>query len=390
MTGDGANMAAAESLPGWKDKVLFTPGPLTTSQTVKQAMLRDLGSRDHEFIGIVRDIRRRLVELGQVTEQEYTAIPIQGSGTYGLEAVVSSAIPRRGKLMVVINGAYGRRIAKMASILGIETQALEFPENVKPDLKQIEALLQAEGDIAMLAVVHCETTTGIVNPIAEIGALAKRAGVDYFVDAMSSFGAIPLDLARCHIDYLVSSANKCIEGVPGFSFVLARLDCLKQTQGYARSLSLDLHGQWSGLEQNGQFRFTPPTHALLAFHQALLELEAEGGVQGRAARYEANYGTLVQGMRKLGFHEYLAPADQGYIITSFRYPDDPKFSFDRFYDLLNARGYVIYPGKVSDADCFRIGNIGRLTEPDVKDLLAVIADVCKTMDVTLKPAGAQG
>ena len=383
-------MAAAESLPGWKDKVLFTPGPLTTSQTVKQAMLRDLGSRDHEFIGIVRDIRCRLVELGQVTEQEYTAIPIQGSGTYGLEAVVSSAIPQRGKLMVVINGAYGRRIAKMASILGIKTHGLEFPENVKPDLKQIEAFLQVEGDIAMLAVVHCETTTGIVNPIAEIGALAKRAGVHYFVDAMSSFGAIPLDLARCHIDYLVSSANKCIEGVPGFSFVLARLDCLKRTQGYARSLSLDLHGQWSGLERNGQFRFTPPTHALLAFHQALLELEAEGGVQGRAARYEANHRTLVQGMRKLGFQEYLAPVDQGYIITSFRYPDDPNFSFDRFYDSLNARGYVIYPGKVSDADCFRIGNIGRLTEPDVKDLLAIIADVCKMMDVTLKPAGAQG
>jgi 2-aminoethylphosphonate-pyruvate transaminase len=292
--------------------------------------------------------------------------------------------------VVVVNGAYGHRIAKMASILGIDTQVLEFAENTKPDLKQIEAVLQADPKISMLAVVHCETTTGIVNPIAEIGTLAKAAGVDYFVDAMSSFGAIPVNLSRCQIDYLVSSANKCIEGVPGFSFVLARLDCLKRTKGYARSLSLDLYGQWEGLEGNGQFRFTPPTHALLAFHQALLELGAEGGIEGRAARYEANYRTLVQGMRHLGFQEYLTPADQGYIITSFRYPDDPNFNFDRFYDLLNARDYVIYPGKVSDADCFRIGNIGRLGKSDVKDLLAVIEDTLKVMAVTLKPAVVTG
>jgi 2-aminoethylphosphonate-pyruvate transaminase len=301
-----------------------------------------------------------------------------------MEAVVSSAIPRGGKLLVVVNGAYGRRIAKMASIQGIETQVLECAENTKPDLAQIEAALQADSKVSMLAVVHCETTTGIVNPIVEIGALAKKAGVDYFVDAMSSFGAIPVNLSRCQIDYLVSSANKCVEGVPGFSFVLARLGCLKQTQGYSRTLSLDLYDQWKGLEGNGQFRFTPPTHILLAFHQALLELEAEGGVEGRGARYEANYRTLIQGMRVLGFEEYLAPADQGYIITSFRYPGDPNFKFDRFYDLLNARGYVIYPGKVSDADCFRIGNIGRLTESDVKDLLGVIGDVLNAMAVTLK------
>jgi 2-aminoethylphosphonate-pyruvate transaminase len=307
-----------------------------------------------------------------------------------LEAVVSSAIPRRGRLVVVVNGAYGRRIAKMANVLGIETHVLEFPENVKPDLQQIDTVLQADGDITMLAVVHCETTTGIVNPIAEIGALTKAAGVDYFVDAMSSFGAIPVNLARCHIDYLVSSANKCIEGVPGFSFVLARLSRLKQTQGYARSLSLDLYDQWSGLERNGQFRFTPPTHTLLAFYQALLELEAEGGVAGRAARYEENYYVLVAGMRKLGFQEYLTPHDQGYIITSFRYPDDPDFNFHQFYDLLNARGYVIYPGKVSDAECFRIGNIGRIAESDVKDLLAAIAEVLAEIGIEPRVVGTTG
>lgn len=377
-------MADRTNLPGWKDKVLFTPGPLTTSRTVKRAMLRDLGSRDHEFIDIVRDIRRRLVELGGVTEQEYTAIPMQGSGTFGLEAVVSSTVARNGKLAIIINGAYGRRLAKMASVLGIDTYLLEFPENTKPDLKEIDALLLSHSDINMLAVVHCETTTGIINPIAEIGTLAQAAGVQYFVDAMSSFGAVPIDLARCHIDYMVSSANKCIEGVPGFSFILARLTSLKQTEGYARTLSLDLYDQWRGLEHNGQFRFTPPTHMLLAFHEALLELEAEGGIQGRAIRYKANYGVLVWGMRELGFDEYLAPEDQGYIITSFRYPGDTRFNFQQFYDLLNARGYIIYPGKVSDADCFRIGNIGRIGESDVRDLLAAIANILETMGIRLK------
>ncbi len=374
-------MSTSAPLPGSKDRILFTPGPLTTSRTVKQAMLRDLGSRDHEFIGIVRDMRRRLVELGGATEAQYTAIPVQGSGTFGLEAVVSSTIPQGGKLLVVVNGAYGKRIAKIASILRIETHVVECPENHKPDLNRLQSELAADRSVSMIAVVHCETTTGIVNPIREIGTIAHAAGVKYFVDAMSSFGAIPVSLPECHIDYLVSSANKCIEGVPGFAFVLARLDALQKTKGYARSLSLDLYDQWAGLEGNGQFRFTPPTHAILAFHQALLELEAEGGVAGRAARYESNYRALVAGMRELGFEEYLATEDQGYIITSFRYPHDQRFGFADFYDRLNARGYVIYPGKVSDADCFRIGNIGRIFESDVRDLLAAIAEALRAMGI---------
>ncbi len=381
-------MKSTTPLSGWKDRLLFTPGPLTTSRPVKQAMLRDLGSRDHEFIAVVHDVRRRLVALGQTTQKQYTAIPMQGSGTFALEAVVSSVVPPDGKLMVVINGAYGRRIARIASVLGIETIAVEFPENCCVDVEEVQRQLDAHGNVALLAVVHCETTTGIVNPIEPIGAAAKAAGAKYFVDAMSSFGAIPVSLPGCHIDYLVSSANKCIEGVPGFAFVLARLASLKDTKGYARSLSLDLYDQWAGLEKNGQFRFTPPTHAILAFHQALLELETEGGAAGRAARYQANYETLVAGMRHMGFKEYLAPQDQGYIITSFRYPDDPAFDFERFYDALNARGYVIYPGKVSDADCFRIGNIGRIFESDVQDLLGVVKDVVQECGIKLKPQEA--
>jgi len=374
-------MAKSKQISGWKDKILFTPGPLTTSQSVKQAMLRDLGSRDSEFIRLIKEIRQKLVELGQVSPEEFTAIILQGSGTFGLEAVVSSTIPPDGKLLVIINGAYGKRIEKIASTLKIETVIVESPEDNKPDLKKISAALQEDSRITNVAVVHCETTTGIINPIKEIGSLVKAAGAKYFVDAMSSFGAVPINLDECNIDYLVSSANKCIEGVPGFSFILAKLSSLMETKIYARSLSFDLLDQYQGLEKNGQFRFTPPTHALIAFRQALAELELEGGVKGRAARYKANYEKLVAGMREMGFKEYLRPEDQGNIITSFRFPSDPNFNFEEFYDRLNSKDYVIYPGKVSNADCFRIGNIGRIFETDIRDLLAAIRETITEMDI---------
>jgi len=366
-----------------KDKILFTPGPLTTSQTVKQAMLRDLGSRDIEFIGLVKDIRHKLIELGQASLDEYTTVLMQGSGTFGLEAVVSSTVPTDGKLLVIINGAYGKRLAKIASVLKIQTLTHEYSESTTPDLDEIENILNADTKITNVAVVHCETTTGIVNPIKEIGRIVVKSGAKYFVDAMSSFGAVPIDLVECGIDYLVSSANKCIEGVPGFSFVLCKLNSLNETAGYARSVSFDLLDQYQSFEKNGQFRFTPPTHALAAFRQALVELEAEGGVPGRAERYLKNHETLVAGMRQLGFKEYLEPENQGYIITSFLYPDDSSFSFEKFYESLNQKDYVIYPGKVSDASCFRIGNIGRIFEADVKALLAAIAETIDEMDVRL-------
>jgi len=377
-------MKTKKQIPGWNDKILFTPGPLTTSQTVKQAMLRDLGSRDSEFIGLVKDIRHKLVELGQADPDEYTTVLMQGSGTFGLEAVVSSTVPPDGKLLVIINGAYGKRLAKIASVLKIDTVTLEYPENTTPDLQEIEDAMKANTEITNVSVVHCETTTGIINPIREIGEFVVKSGAKYFVDAMSSFGAVPVNLAECNIDYLVSSVNKCIEGVPGFSFVLCKLSSLKETVGYARSLSFDLLDQYHGLEKNGQFRFTPPTHALAAFRQALAELEAEGGVPGRAKRYRKNYETLVAGMRQMGFREYLRPEDQGCIITSFLYPDEPNFSFEEFYESLNQKDYVIYPGKVSDANCFRIGNIGRIFEDDIKSLLAAIRETITEMGVKLK------
>jgi 2-aminoethylphosphonate-pyruvate transaminase len=362
-------------------KLLFTPGPLTTSATVKQAMLRDLGSRDPEFLGVVRDIRRRLLELGRVADGSYEAVLMQGSGTFAIESVISSVIPRDGKLLVLINGAYGRRMAKIAAIHEIATAAVEFPETQPVDLQRVADLLAADRAITHVGVVDCETSTGLRNPVATLGPLVRELGRAFMVDAMSSFGGLPLDVGQSAIDFLISSANKCIQGVPGFGLVLARRSPLLEAEGRARSLSLDLVAQWKGLESDGQFRFTPPTHALLAFRQALDELDAEGGVAGRAARYAANHEALMRGMRELGFDPYLIPEYQSYIITSFRYPVHPNFDFNGFYARLSERGFVIYPGKVSGADCFRIGTIGHIFPADIGNLVAAIRELLSEMHI---------
>jgi 2-aminoethylphosphonate-pyruvate transaminase len=371
------------AIPPARDKLLFTPGPLTTSARVKQAMLRDLGSRDEEFIGVVAEIRRRLLEVAGVSRRQgYEAIPVQGSGTFGIEAVISSTVPPDGGLLVLANGAYGQRIARMARIHGIATEVLSFPESEPPHPERVEQFLAEHPELTDVAVVHCETTTGILNPVERIGQVVDAQGRRYIVDSMSAFGAVPLDLLASGVHYLISSSNKCIEGVPGFCFAICRRDALEETGGRARTLSLDLLDQWRGLEENGQFRFTPPTHATLAFLQALRELECEGGVPARAARYRRNQQTLVRGMRCMGFREYLAPERQGHVITSFHEPPDPRFEFEDFYRRLAGRGMVIYPGKVGDAACFRIGTIGRLFEADVEALLGAVREVLAEMGVT--------
>jgi 2-aminoethylphosphonate-pyruvate transaminase len=258
---------------------------------------------------------------------------------------------------------------------------LRQAEDQLPSVNAIEAVLKGDLLVTHVVAVHCETTTGILNPIEAIGKIVKRHHREFIVDAMSSFGAIPLNLAEAGVDYLISSANKCIEGVPGFAFVLARREALLAAEGRARTLSLDLLAQWQGLEMNGQFRFTPPTHALLAFAQALKELAAEGGVAGRGARYRANHIALLKGMGALGFRPCLPSDVQSFIITTFHYPADPEFVFEQFYQRLFEKGFVIYPGKLTRLDCFRIGNIGRLYPGDIQLLLTAIAAVLKEMGI---------
>src|SRR5271157_2205212 len=374
-----------------KPKLLFTPGPLTTSESVKQAMMRDLGSRDTEFLEVVRKIRRRLLELGNVADDSYEAVLMQGSGTFAIESVISSVLPREGKLLVLVNGAYGYRMAKIARTLGIATETLVFPEWRPVDPVEARQALARDRAITHVGTIHCETSTGIMNPVREIGEVVKDQGRVFIVDAMSSFAGMPLGVGSWGIDFLVSSANKCVQGVPGFGFVLARRELLLKAKNRARSLSLDLVSQWKGLEGDGQFRFTPPTHVLLAFWQALEELDREGGISGRAARYAANQKVLVEGMKELGFDAYLASEHQGYIITSFRYPKHPNFDFSRFYQHISQKGFVIYPGKVSDADCFRIGTIGHIFPEDLKALVAAVRRTLKDMQIdSAKSAHAAG
>ena len=369
------------------DPLLFTPGPLNTSATVKAAMQRDLGSRSSEFIELVAQIRTELLQIAGVSKESgYEAVLMQGSGTFAIEAVLSSAIPSDGRLLVLANGAYGERMLQIAERLKIATAIQRWPEDESPDPQSVRQLLAAGPPVTHVAIVHLETTTGLLNPIDEIARIVQDNACGFIVDAMSSFGGVPIDLAALRVDYLVSSANKCLEGVPGFSYVLARREALEGTLGFARSVSLDLLAQWHGLERDGQFRFTPPTHALLAFAQALKEFQEEGGVAARARRYRANRDVLLAGMRQLGFREFLAAERQSDIITSFRYPEDPAFDFAQFYRLLAARGMVIYPGKVSNADCFRIGTIGRISPDQVQALIAEVADVLAQMGVKMPKA----
>lgn len=366
---------------GISDKLLFTPGPLTTSETVKQAMLHDLGSRDAAFIELIRGIRRRLLQIGGVDDGTYEAVLMQGSGTFAVESVISSVVPRDGKLLVAINGAYGRRMAQIAKTLAIETETIVSPEAQPIDPREIEDVLLRDPAITHVGAIHCETTTGILNPVEEVGRVVRKLQRTFIVDAMSSFGGVPMDIRGWGIDFLISSANKCIQGVPGFAFVLARRALLAEAEGRARSVSLDLVSQWKGMETDGQFRFTPPTHALLAFWQALQELEAEGGTTGRASRYAENAKILVQGMRELGFEPYLSPQHQSHVITSFYYLEHPNFDFKDVYRHLSDKGFVIYPGKLSDSDCFRIGTIGHIFPKDVRALLVAIQESLEEMGI---------
>ncbi|XP_072023901.1 2-aminoethylphosphonate--pyruvate transaminase-like [Amphiura filiformis] len=369
-----------------KEKKLFTPGPLGVSLSTKQAMLRDLGSRDTEFIHMVKYIREQLVQLAGVSLDDYTCVPIQGSGSFAVEAVLTTSIPcNNGKLLLLENGAYGKRMGQIADVLGVDYKVVSFPETSQVCIEMVQKLLQEDNSWTNVAIVHCETSSGVINPVEEVGKLVKEYVPDafYIVDAMSSFGAIPLNLDTIHADFMVSSANKCLEGVPGFSYAIAKKTSLQKCKGWSRSLCLDLVAQWEGLEKTGQFRFTPPTHAMLAFNQALMELHKEGGITGRSKRYQENRRVLQEGMKAMGFKELLDDSHKGYIITSYYYPDQEKFDFKEFYTKLQSKGQVIYPGKVTKANCFRIGNIGHLFPEDMRLLLTCIREVCYEMGITL-------
>ena len=368
--------------PGQEDMpYLLTPGPLTTSRSVKAAMLADWGSRDVEFRRLVADIRKGLLGLAGC-DQSYECVIVQGSGTFAIEASLGAFCPKHeGKTLVVANGAYGDRAAAILRHLGRPVTKIDKGDNAAPTVEDVAAALDADPALSHVWIIHCETTSGIVNPIAAIAREVKRRGKIYMVDAMSSFGALPLDMAD-GIDVMVSSSNKCIEGVPGFSYVLVKRDMLLASKGMSHSVVLDLYEQWKGLEANGQFRFTPPTHALVAFHQAMQEHAAEGGVAARGQRYARNAEVLVKGMRAMGFSTLLSDHEAGPIIQTFLTPRDANFDFEKFYEELRRRGFAIYPGKLTRRPSFRIGTIGKVDESVMTGVLAAIREVLRDMNVT--------
>lgn len=360
---------------------LLTPGPLTTSRTVKLALLADWGSRDVEFRKLVKEIRQELLRLAGC-DDTYECVLMQGSGTFAIEAALGAFCPdKRKKTLVVANGAYGERAAQILTKINRPHERISKTDVTQLSPDHILPVLEDDKNITHVWLIHCETTSGIVNPLSDLARAVKSQGRIFMVDAMSSFGALDVNMVRDGIDVLVSSSNKCIEGIPGFSYVLVRKDMLLLSEGQSHSVVLDLYEQWNGLEKNGQFRFTPPTHALVAFRQALRELEEEGGTPARLKRYSRNAEVLLAGMAELGIQPLLMANESGPIIQTFLTPRDANFKFEEFYEKLRSRGFAIYPGKLTQRDSFRIGTIGHLDESVMMRVIDAIKDVLHEMNV---------
>lgn len=356
-----------------KNYKLLTPGPLTTTDTVKREMLFDHCTWDDDYKAITQEIRAGLLELAQVDPALYTAVLMQGSGTFGVESVLSSVVGKDEKVLICSNGAYGLRMTQICKWNGVPYAHYAEPFDRIPDAEKVADWLRRDPGITHVAMVHSETTSGLLNDVAAVGRVVKAAGKVFIVDAMSSFGGVEIPVQGWGIDFLVSSANKCIQGVPGFSFILGRRDLLQASSAKARSLSLNLYDQWQCMENDGKWRFTSPTHTVLAFAKAMEELKAEGGIPARAARYAENNRLLIERMRALGFEPYLKH-HQSPIITTFLYPAGAQFDFHEMYTYIKTRGYAIYPGKLTDEDTFRIGNIGEIYPEDIIKVTGILAD----------------
>lgn len=357
---------------------LLTPGPLTTTTAVKEEMLLDRCTWEQDYKEITQEIRARLLEFASVSNEDYTTVLMQGSGTFVVESVMTTAISQKDKVLIITNGAYGERIVKMADYIGLNYIEYGVAYDEYPKEDAIRTILHIDSEITHIVMVHCETTTGILNPLEMISRVSAEYRKTLIIDAMSSFGGVDINMSELAIDYLISSANKCIQGVPGFGFVIAKLDKLLVCEGNARSLSLDLYDQWKEMDKDGKWRYTSPTHVVAAFAKAIEELIEEGGIAARFARYQQNNRLLREGLAKVNIHAYITEEKQSPIITTFLFPNS-QFDFEDFYSFVKAKGFVIYPGKLTDVDTFRIGNIGEIYEEDIRDLCTIIGTYMKVV-----------
>jgi 2-aminoethylphosphonate-pyruvate transaminase len=366
-----------------KEPILLTPGPLTTSTATKLAMVRDWGSRDSGFIEINRRVREMLLDIAGV-KQTHVSVPLQGSGTFVVEAMLGTLVPKNGHVLVPQNGAYCKRIAKICSILGRRVSGIDYEERQPVKAADIDAALARDPSITHVALVHCETSTGVLNPLAEVAAIVAKHKRGLLVDAMSSFAAIPVDGP---FDALVAASGKCLEGPPGMGFALIRKAALEKCAGNSPSLVLDLHDQWVNMEKTAQWRFTPPTVVVAALHAALEQFVAEGGQPARGARYRRNCDVLIDGMTRLGFKLFLEPRHQAPVIVTFHAPSDPHYDFQKFYDRVREKGFVLYPGKLTQVDTLRVGCIGAIDEHVVRAAIHAIADTVAEQNIRLHESG---
>ncbi|MEP6996443.1 MAG: 2-aminoethylphosphonate--pyruvate transaminase [Betaproteobacteria bacterium] len=372
-----------------RDPILLTPGPLTTSLPTKMAMLRDWGSWDTNFNAVTSRLRAKLAAVIHATDT-HVCVPLQGSGTFSVEAAINTLVPRDGHLLVLINGAYGKRMARLTQMMGRKLSTFETADDVPTTAQDVNRLLTQEPSITHVGLIHCETSTGILNPLSDIAAVVARHGRRLIVDAMSSFGALPIDARTTPFDALVAASGKCVEGPPGMGFVFVKNGVLGHCGGNSTSLVLDLQDQWAYMEKTTQWRFTPPTHIVVALDAAMDQFAAEGGQPARYARYAANCATLVDGMAKLGFSVFLDPAIQAPIILTFHAPSDPKYRFADFYDRVRDKGFILYPGKLTQVETFRVGCIGAIGPEEMRHAVNAVRDALIEMGVTsIAPAAAR-
>ncbi|HWX68654.1 MAG TPA: 2-aminoethylphosphonate--pyruvate transaminase [Steroidobacteraceae bacterium] len=357
---------------------LLTPGPLTTSLRTRQAMLHDWGSWDSDFNNITGRIRERLLQISS-GGGTHECVPLQGSGTFSVEAAIGTLVPRNGHVLVPQNGAYCQRIARICRVLGRKLTTLDYPENAQVAAGDIERALEADASISHVAFVHCETSTGILNPLHEVAQVVARCGRGLIVDAMSSFGALEIDARRTPFDAVVAASGKCLEGPPGMGFVIVRRAVLERCEGASHSLAMDLYDQWVYMQKTTQWRYTPPTHVVAAFDAAIAQYLEEGGLTARHARYARNCATLIEGMARLGLHSFLPAAIQAPIIVTFHAPDTPRYTFKSFYDAVKARGYILYPGKLTTVETFRVGCMGQLGERGIAGAVEAVGQVLAEM-----------
>ncbi|GEO80764.1 2-aminoethylphosphonate--pyruvate transaminase [Pararhodospirillum oryzae] len=364
---------------------LLTPGPLTTTATVKRAMLHDWGSWDGDFRALTASIRHRLRDIAGVGE-DYTVVPMQGSGTFAVESALTTLVPPDGGVLIPVNGAYGQRMVEICRRAGVRHAVLEIEETSALDPQAVAQRLADDPTLSHVALVQVETSTGILNPVDEVAQVTAAAGRRLIVDAMSAFGALWIDPAKAPYEALVFSTNKCLEGVPGMGFVLTRVSALEEARarGPGRSLSLDLVDQWAYMERTGQFRYTPATHVLAAFRQALDEFDAEGGRTARYARYRRNYDVLIAGMAWAGIKPLLPEALRSPIIVTFLAPVHPAYSFTAFYDAMKRRGFIIYPGKMTRVESFRLGCIGAIDVPVMEECTRACVAALKEIGVEVQ------